>query len=348
MSTDAGRGYLGEALELRYRLPRLWERVREAVVPAWKARLVARHTLALPQAGAAFVDRHVAPVAAGVGAAAVQRLVEEAEVRFDPDAAEARRRERAEARHVTIQSRQLSFDGHVEVVATLDVADALDLEDAVTKGAATLADLGSTETEGARRARALGEMARRDLTLTYEADPKPLVVHVHQTGDRIDPVVRVGNTRSFVLSGQLAQWCTQAARVTVKPVIDLDRRVHVEAYEVPDRLQDQVALRDHHCVFPHCARPAARCEHDHVVAHRDGGATCACNIALLCTRHHRLKTHGGWAYEALLPGTYLWRSPHGLRYLVDHTGTHQVTDHADHAERAEGHQPPSVSDPPDG
>ena len=31
--------------------------------------------------------------------------------------------------------------------------------------------------------------------------------------------------------------------------------------------------------------------------------------------HHRLKTHGGWAYTMLEPGSYLWRSPHGYTYL---------------------------------
>ncbi|WP_435747481.1 HNH endonuclease signature motif containing protein [Nocardioides sp. SYSU DS0663] len=344
MSTDTGRAYLGEALELRYRLPRLWERVTRVQVPAWKARLVARRTMALPEAGAEFVDRHLAPVAATIGVAALQRLVEEAEVRFDPDAAETRRLEQAEARHVSIQTRQLSFDGHVEVMATLDVADALYLEEAVTKGAAVLAALGSQDLEGARRARALGEMARRDLTLTYDTDPAPLVVHVHQapTPDHADgegsqvaagevgPVVRVENTRSFVLAGQLAEWCTHAARVTIKPVIDLEGRVHVEGYEVPDRLKDHVGLRDHHCVFPHCTRPATRCEHDHVLAHGRGGPTCSCNIALLCTRHHRIKTHGGWTYEPLVAGTYLWTSPHRLRYLVDPTGTHDANRHHHH------------------
>ena len=41
--------------------------------------------------------------------------------------------------------------------------------------------------------------------------------------------------------------------------------------------------------------PPAHCDHDHVVPHGDGGATCDCNIAPLCRRHHRLKTHAGWS-----------------------------------------------------
>ncbi len=48
---------------------------------------------------------------------------------------------------------------------TLDVADALDLDAAVTAGAAALKDLGSTESLDVRRAAALGVIARRQGTL---------------------------------------------------------------------------------------------------------------------------------------------------------------------------------------
>ncbi len=44
----------------------------------------------------------------------------------------------------------------------------------------------------------------------------------------------------------------------MKPVIDLADHVHVEAYEVPDRIAEPVALRDLTCVFPWCSRPARR------------------------------------------------------------------------------------------
>ena len=73
---DAGRAYLAEALELRYRLPKVWAKVTGHDLPAWKARSIARRTLRLPAKGADFVDRHVAPVAGTVGPAALERLVE--------------------------------------------------------------------------------------------------------------------------------------------------------------------------------------------------------------------------------------------------------------------------------
>jgi hypothetical protein len=113
--------------------------------------------------------------------------------------------------------------------------------------------------------------------------------------------------------------------VTVTPVVDLAEHVHVDVYEVPDRLKERIALRDHACVFPWCSRPARRCDCDHIQPWDEGGQTCTCQLAPLCRSHHRLKTHGSWTYTTLEPGTYLWTSPHGYQYLRDHTGTLDVS-----------------------
>ena len=51
---------VGESLELCYRLPRLWALVQDGCLQAWKARQVARHTMDLSEAAAAFVDAHLA------------------------------------------------------------------------------------------------------------------------------------------------------------------------------------------------------------------------------------------------------------------------------------------------
>ena len=52
-----------------------------------------------------------------------------------------------------------------------------------------------------------------------------------------------------------------------------------------------------------------------------GGQTRIGNLNKLTRRHHRLKTHGGWQLAQPFPGIWIWRSPHGRHYLVDHTGT---------------------------
>src|SRR5829696_438697 len=78
LPTEAGRRYVGHAIELRYRLPKLWQRVTCGDLPAWKARRVAEATLHLSMEAAGFVDRHVAPVAHKIKPAQLDRLMVEA------------------------------------------------------------------------------------------------------------------------------------------------------------------------------------------------------------------------------------------------------------------------------
>jgi hypothetical protein len=115
------------------------------------------------------------------------------------------------------------------------------------------------------------------------------------------------------------------AEITVRPVLDLDTCTHADTDTVPERIKEPVDLRDRTCVFPWCTRPARACDHDHVTPSSRGGPTCTCNLAALCRRHHRLKTHSPWTYTVLGPGTYLWTSPHGYQFLRGPTGTHDVS-----------------------
>ena len=74
-----------------------------------------------------------------------------------------------------------------------------------------------------------------------------------------------------------------------------------------------VRLRDKHCRFPGCHRPAARCQLDHIVAFdhanpRGGGWTTVNNLQCLCDYHHSVKTAGYWKAVMLPGGAILWTS----------------------------------------
>jgi hypothetical protein len=333
ISTEAAGSLIANALELTHRLPQVWARVKAGELAPWRARRIAERTLCLPPEGAEYVDRHVAPFAYRVGIAQLDRLVEEALVRFDPEAAEQQRLAAADNRHVSIYTDQTDFDGTAHVDADLDLADALDLDAALADGAARLAELGCEDSLDVRRAHALGELARgTDPTLPLPSREVVLNVHVSDTALDPDPandqvhLARVENTRSFVSVDQVRTWCgTPGTTITVKPVIDLNEHLSGTAYETPDRLVEQSALVDETCVFPWCTRPARRTDCDHVIPHAEGGTTCSCNIARLCRRHHRLKTHTAWTYIVLERGSYLWTSPHGYQFLRDRDGTLDVT-----------------------
>src|SRR6187431_295259 len=171
LPTEAGKAYLGEAVELRYRLPRVWARVVKGDLPAWRARRIARQTLLLSVEAAAHVDHHVAHTAHKIRPAQVDRLVEEAIGRYMPEEADRRRRQAADGRHFTIDTHQPSLRGTSAVHGELDLADALDLDAAVAAGAQALKDLGSTQSLDVRRATAVGDLARRQLTLDLNTAP---------------------------------------------------------------------------------------------------------------------------------------------------------------------------------
>jgi hypothetical protein len=79
-----------------------------------------------------------------------------------------------------------------------------------------------------------------------------------------------------------------------------------------------VRNRDLTCCFPHCERPAERCDLDHSTPHGPGGLTHPGNIKALCRKHHLLKTFWigatGWTDQQLSDGTIVWISPTGHRY----------------------------------
>ena len=173
-STDSGRALIAHGLELKYRLPRTQRRVDRAGEPGglapWKARRIAEATLGLTAEAAAFVDAQVAPFAHRIGPAQLDRLVAEAVARFMPDQALQDAQQAAERRHVTFHHEQVSFDGTTFVEAELDLADALDLDAAITRGAEQLRLAGLQEPLDVRRAMAAGDLARHQLALELDVD----------------------------------------------------------------------------------------------------------------------------------------------------------------------------------
>jgi hypothetical protein len=330
MSTDAGRSYLGDAVELRYRLPKIWVAVTTGRVAVWKARKIAHATKTLCPDGAAHVDTHLAHQAQRCSFAQIDRAVDDAIRRYDPAQAEKRRREAADARHFDVDTNQVSFDGTVHVDADLDLADALDLNDAITAGAAQLAELGCEESLDVRRSLAAGALARQELTLDLQADPaepvdvpaerpaprkRELMIYIHLSDGA---VAGVESTRSAISVEQVKEWCAGTnTHVTVRPVIDLNENLHTDAYRPTESQREQAILTNATCVYPHCTRPSRSADLDHVVEPERGGPTDSVNLAPLCRGHHRYKTHAGWTVVRTGPTTFTWTSRHGYSFDWD-------------------------------
>src|ERR1700712_3796631 len=270
-STDSGRVLIAHAVETKYRLPKTWARIICGQLQVWRARRIADLTTQLSEEAVAFVDTQVAPFAHRIGVAALERLVEEAIARFMPDLAEENAVKAAERRHFDIETGQVSFDGTVRVEGELDLADGLDLEDALARGAESLRAAGSEDSLDVRRSIAVGVLARHQLALDLQAEdtadaavddpgtepptarpkkrkkPRQVVLYVHLSDAAIKGqpglhLARVENHRLVVTAEQVKTWCANPdTHVVVKPVIDLAEHIHVEAYEAPARLDEQTA-----------------------------------------------------------------------------------------------------------
>ena len=59
-------------------------------------------------------------------------------------------------------------------------------------------------------------------------------------------------------------------------------------------LRKALRLRDGHCQWPACDRPASLCHGHHLAHWIHGGETMLGNLVLLCLRHHRMVHEGGW------------------------------------------------------
>ncbi|WP_028656916.1 HNH endonuclease signature motif containing protein [Nocardioides sp. J54] len=331
---DGGRLYVGKILECAWRLPELYAAVLDGRLAPWRALRIAELTHPLTQRAAAWVDHQLAIAVESVTWAQIDRLVEEAITRFDPERAEAERKKRADQRRFTITG---ADSGLVYVDALMDAADGHDLDQTITRRAHLLGQLGDTDSLDVRRSKAAGELARQDLSLDLiVSDPdtgeviakspgRRSVLNLHITDTTLtgdNPVGRCEETRGPVLASQIREWLSlPGSTIIVRPVIDLADCVPVDSYEIPDRHRIRVQLRDHTCRFPSCTTPAQRCDLDHAIEHNKGGPTCPCNLVPLCRRHHRAKTHGTWTYRVLRPSHYLWTSPNGARFLVTPAGT---------------------------
>lgn len=423
----AASNLIADALDVRHRFPRLWERLRACDVRVWKTRKVATSTRHLSVEQAAFVDAQIADYAASLPWTRFEDLLKAKIIEADPAAEEARRKS-AEAQRFVSTGRS-NEHGLKILIAKATAGDVILFVAMLDRIANILAAFGDHSSPDVRRSKAIGILANparalqllHDYQLTLargdnlakhpdapipdaptpdtpqpggdtgdtgggdtddEATVREGDVHpAHNdaddppddhpcptchgdgvvTGDptvflrpeRIDPKKLLPQATLYIHLSQdsftrdatgvarfegvgpisvtqAAEFLGTSCQVTIKPVIDLENQAPVDAYEVPERHREAVHLRTPADAWPFAVNTGRGMDHDHTqryIPPDDGGPpgqTHPDNLGLLTRFHHRLKTFGPWRLKQPFPGIYLWRSPHGRLYLVDHTGTHKL------------------------
>jgi hypothetical protein len=358
MTVTSAERLIGDALDLRHRLPRVWTQVRRGRVPAWTARKIAQRCHQLSASAAAEVDEAICgpgddggPLTHLPWARLIRRL-DAAILRADPPAAldEATRLRREQGVFVDREG-HLGY-GSAFVRAPAPVIAAFD--DAVTRLAGALHTIEPSDSSvDERRAQAVGLLAQPDLALTVldqarqihtdptRADRLPpivtgrTVIYLHLSADSLanqaaDQPDAIGVARVEGIGPVLTRQLTELVGrhdITVKPVIDLNDAISIDAYEVPDRLRERGILRTPADTFPYAPNTSRAGDMDHTQAYLppgqggSSGQTCDANLSRMTRHTHRIKTHAGCKVRHLHSGCLLWTSPHGYGYLVDAHGT---------------------------
>jgi hypothetical protein len=156
-----------------------------------------------------------------------------------------------------------------------------------------------------------------------------VVIYVHLTDQTLQTgqgVVRVEG-HGPLLADQLHELLGHD-QVIVKPVIDLNDHVSVNAYEIPTRIRERVKLTHPAEPFPYSTtETTVHTDLDHIQPYDPNGPpgqTSTTTLAPAARFHHRLKTHGDWQVQRLDDGALEWTTPNGYKFRVDHTGTHRI------------------------
>ncbi|WP_460733493.1 HNH endonuclease signature motif containing protein [Nocardioides ginkgobilobae] len=161
---ESGRLLVGDAVEAKHRLPRVWARLVAGQVTAWRVRRLAQATRGLSAEAVAFVDAQIAHVVHTAGPITVDRLILEATARFDPESTEVEECDKKSNLFFDLDlatpATSVGAASAVSADGLLDRADAEDLEAAIRPIAHQLLLDGSTDTLPVRRAKALGYLAR--------------------------------------------------------------------------------------------------------------------------------------------------------------------------------------------
>jgi len=245
----AARRLMADALDLRHRLPGLWQLTTiDLALESWVARKIAKATREVSPAQAAEIDARLSEVAGSLPAGRLLTLLDSLVLACDTAAEDERRAEEQESRFVHVN--RASRHGTRGLWAKLEATDAIQLDAQVDRVARILQDKHAQDVQERRptldecRAEALGLLANPAAVLEVlagrgaeAAAPKAtLFVHITESdftrdADGIARFQGAGGDNGAPITLAQARKILGHSRVTIRPVIDLAGMRPADAYE---------------------------------------------------------------------------------------------------------------------
>ncbi len=310
---------LALAIDLKERLPVVWEALAAGRIDLRRARVIVSGTSHLSEEAAREVVGRILEAAGRLTTGQLAALLRRVCVQADPDDAHTRYGEAVDRRRILADP---SVDGTADLFG-------LDLPpDRVAAAMRRITDL-ARGLKTADETRTLDQI-RADVFLDL-LDGK----HLARGGRRGTVDIQVDLTTLARLSedpGELAGYgpiIADIARQVAENQPQAEWRwtlTHPDTGLVVDngitrrrptsRQRRHVEARNRNCVFPGCRMPAVDCDLDHRRPWAQGGPTKTGNLAPLCRHNHNTKHRCGWTYQVLPNGDYLWTSRLGHTYTT--------------------------------
>lgn len=315
-----------DVADLRARLPRVWEALHAGAVEVWQARQIARACADLSADAAGWVDARIVTSLGHLPWGRARRRLAGLVMRADEALAARKAESAARERFVRIRHHG---DGTSTLIGRLGTDGAVLIDQALAGLVSDAVARGHAESRDILRAEALGRLATPAADAPTRHSPEATLV-IHLSAEALAEghgIARGENDLGPLLLSQLRD-LLHHHRIRLQPVIDLAGDPHVDAYEIPDRIADQVRWRDPTEVFPYGSRQARGADLDHTIPYRAGGPpgqTRPSGLGPLGRYTHRAKTHGRWDRRQPCPDTNEWVSPLGYCYRVQRGHTTRIT-----------------------
>ncbi len=315
LTRRASESQLHFAIQLRSRIPRVWEALAAGRIDRRRAHVIDDATTHLTDAAARCVVEAIIDDAAVLTTGQLRARLDRLCIQADPDQARERYEHANKRRRLVTEP---SGDGTAHLLLC-DVAPQLSAAAAgyVDRLAKNLpkddrnidqkrADVAIDLLTGKAQHNGTGAVVE----MTIPADTLTGVGDDPGELGGYGPVI-ADVARQFAEQHQDAEWRWVVTDPdTERPIAAGTTRRRPTAAQ-----RRQIEARDRTCIFPGCRMPATNCDLDHRVPWAQGGETEVCDMAALCRYHHVIR-HRGWSHLPLPNGDYQWFSKLGHSYYT--------------------------------
>lgn len=318
LTRRAADSELDFALDLKRRLPKVWEALAAGMIDLRRARTIVYGTSHLSDNVARTVVDQIIALAPRLTTGQLAALLRRVCVQADPQEAASRYREATSDRRVIVEATvagtanlfglDLPPDRVVAILGRIsDLARHLKTADETRSIDQLRADVLLDLLEG----QANGGSSKGTVNIHVDLDTLAALSEAPGELAGYGPVI-ADIARQVTEQHHQVEWrWTVTHPETRLPIHSGTTRRRATAAQRRD-----IETKHPTCVFPGCRMPAAGCDLDHRIPWSEKGPTSTGNLAPLCRHDHHIRHQTGWAHKALHDGDHEWTSPLGHIYTT--------------------------------